>query len=83
MAKKNKKNRPEMCHISGLWWNESKGGEEYLAGYMGNSRILIFHGSGDGENSPDMNMYVVPKQEDDDSRGKGKRRGRRSGRSRR
>lgn len=76
MAKKNRKNSSEMCHITGLWWNKSKKSGEYMAGYMGNSRILIFESSSDAENAPDMNMYVVPKREDEDSGGKGKRRGR-------
>lgn len=68
-SKRGRKQDSSLCLIGGLWWNESKDGDEYLAGYLGASRILIFdrkHES-DSDNPPDMMLYVAPdnKRSDD------------------
>jgi hypothetical protein len=50
-------------HLSGLWLNESKGGEKYFSGSMGsNGKILIFkNGHKAKDSDPDYNLYLVPK----------------------
>lgn len=60
-------NKGEMIQISGLWLNESKGGEKYFTGYMGNAKILIFKNKfKEADNQPDYILYVAPKPKPED-----------------
>ena len=55
----------EMIEISGLWTNESKKGEKFFSGYLGNANILIFKNKfKDNEKHPDYKMYIAPKKKE-------------------
>jgi hypothetical protein len=67
--------------LTGLWWNETQNGDQYLRGRLGNATIWIFKNNykEQGDNKPDMIMYLsaAPKKDDDrrdppeDNRGPG------------
>lgn len=52
-----------MLQLGGLWINESKKGEKYMVGYLGNLRLLIFKNQYKKEEKhPDYIMYVDEKE---------------------
>lgn len=53
--------KKDLIQIGGLWKNKTEDGKTYLAGYLGNARLLIFpHGFKETEKHPDYVMYVAP-----------------------
>jgi hypothetical protein len=55
----------ELVKITGLWLNVDKDGAEYLNGYLGNAKLLIFKNTykEKGSKQPDYNLYVTKKEE--------------------
>ena len=52
----------DMVELGGLWVNESKDGDKYISGYLGNAKLLIFKNKfKEEDNHPDYKMYVVAK----------------------
>lgn len=53
-----------MIKLTGLWANESKNGEKYMAGTIGGAKVLIMRNKfkGEGSREPDYNLYVVEKE---------------------
>ena len=49
--------------IGGLWANTDKNGQQYLSGYLGEAKLLIFTNSyhETGTNQPTHIMYLAPK----------------------
>lgn len=73
MAEKQESNLTE---IAALWKNESKSGEMYLGGYLGNSKLLILKNNyKEKENEPDYRVYVAPKAKTEGDSNKGSSRG--------
>lgn len=60
----------KMIQLSGMWVNYTKQGEQYLSGYLGNARILMFKNKYAGENdkAPQWILYVT-ENETKDSKG--------------
>ena len=60
--------------LTGLWKNETKDGEAYLAGSLGGGRLLIFRNKRKGKDAdPDYSLFIVPaerKQQAGDDRGR-------------
>lgn len=58
-----------LVQIGGLWRNKTDDGKTYLAGYLGNARLLVFpNGFKKEPRHPDWILYVAPnkpKGEDD------------------
>jgi hypothetical protein len=49
--------------IASVWRNETRDGEEYWSGYLGNSKLLIFKNKYKKEDRhPDLRVYVAPKE---------------------
>lgn len=50
-----------MIQLSGLWLNESKNGNKYMIGYLGENRLMVFKNQfKERENQPDYIIYIVP-----------------------
>lgn len=59
-----------MIKLTGLWLSESENGRQYMVGYFGNAKVMIFRNDRkkDGSKEPDYNMFIVEKeQKKDDS----------------
>jgi hypothetical protein len=55
----------DMIPLGGLWKNKSQNGTEYLSGYLGEARVLIFKVRDKrNDNSPDYKMMLAPKKRD-------------------
>lgn len=61
--------KEKMIQIGGLWKNKTSAGKPYLAGYLGNARLLVFpNGFKKEDKQPDYVLYVAPgKPREDDS----------------
>ena len=63
-------NNDQMIQLGGLWINESKSGNKYMSGYLGNAKLMIFKNNFKSEDKhPDYVMYIAsnkPKNNDDD-----------------
>lgn len=56
----------KMLQLGGLWINESKKGEKYMVGYLGNLRLLVFKNQyKEEEKHPDYIMYVDEKDREE------------------
>lgn len=55
-----------MIQLSGMWVNFTKDGEQYLTGYMGNAKLVMFKNkySSENENAPQWILYVTEKSKD-------------------
>lgn len=52
-----------MMQLGGLWLNESRGGEKYMVGYLGNLKLLVFKNKyKENDTQPDYIMYVDEKK---------------------
>jgi len=67
--------REQMTRVKlmGLWWNQTRDGQEYLRGRLGASTVWIFpnnYKDNDQSNEPDMIVYLSPgaKKKEDDER---------------
>jgi len=69
-----------MIKLTTLWKNQTKDGQFYLSGTLGNSRILIFpNGYKQKNNDPDFIVYVAEKNTNQGQQRQGGRRGRNQG----
>lgn len=54
----------DMVKLTGLWKNETKEGETFYAGNLGNARVLIFKNQYKEESKhPDLNLFIAPQKE--------------------
>ena len=56
--------KTELVELCGLWLNESKAGNKYMAGTMGGARVLVFRNE-DKEpdsNAPDYRVFVTSRR---------------------
>jgi len=59
----------ERVKLCSLWKNKTKDGKEYLAGYLGDSKIMVFpNGYKTEEKHPDFNVYLVPKKQPEEKK---------------
>lgn len=57
-----------MLQLGGLWVNESKKGNKYMSGYLGNLSLKIFRNTfKKNDNEPDYVMYLAEKPYNTDS----------------
>lgn len=57
-----------MLDLGGLWINESQSGNKYMAGYLGNLKIMIFRNKFKTDDKhPDYVMRLAEKQRDTES----------------
>jgi len=68
MAKnKNGSNDSDMVMLTGLWLNEAKDGSKFMAGQLGNARVLLFKNKNKkGEKSPDYFLFLASPHEKSD-----------------
>lgn len=51
-----------MLQLGGLWVNDSKNGNKYMSGYLGNLKIMVFRNNYKTEDKhPDYVMYLTEK----------------------
>ncbi len=57
----------DLVPLGGLWLNEGRGGRQYMAGYLGSSRMLVFRNTDKtpGSNEPDYELFAAPKLDRD------------------
>jgi len=56
-----------MIKITSLWKNKSKSGTEYLSGYLGDSKIMVFpNGYKKEDKHPDYVVYIAPNKKKDE-----------------
>lgn len=55
-----------MLQLSGMWVNFTKDGEQYLTGYMGNLKLVMFKNkfATDNEKAPQWILYVAEKSKE-------------------
>jgi hypothetical protein len=59
-----------LINATGLWVNESKGGKKYMAGNMGNVRVLVFKNEKKrNEKDPDYRLCFAQREQKESSRG--------------
>lgn len=59
-----------LIRLGGLWLNESKNGEKYFSGGLGNGRLLVFRNKHKEKDSdPDYVLYIAPKQQQQTGQG--------------
>ncbi len=60
----------KMVNVCGLWLNESKNGEKYFSGSLGNMNVLIFKvKEKKSEKSPDYTLCIAPREQKDKQAG--------------
>lgn len=73
MSEPNNNKKGEMIPLGGLWVNETKDGQQYLSGYLGQAKLLIFINQYKQEDKhPDYVMYVAPNKPKPEGTGKAK-----------
>jgi len=61
-------NGKKMLQLGGLWVNESKKGEKYMVGYLGNLRLLVFKNQYKKEDKhPHYVMYLAEQDHEKES----------------
>ena len=61
-------NNSKMIQVTGLWLNDSKTGQKFMKGYMGNMTVLIFANKfKENDSHPDFIMYFSEKQKREES----------------
>lgn len=51
-----------MLQLGGLWVNESKNGNKYMTGYLGNLKLMVFRNNYKTDDKhPDYVMYLAEK----------------------
>jgi uncharacterized protein (DUF736 family) len=52
----------DMVEIGGLWENETRDGETYYSGSLGQAKLLVFRNKNKKSSKhPDFNIFVAPK----------------------
>lgn len=58
---------PDLVKIAALWLNEGKDGKKFMAGYLGDAKLLVFRNNYKEEDKhPDYIVYVAAKEKKKD-----------------
>lgn len=62
----------DLLRVIGLWENEDRSGETYLAGTLGGVKVLVMKNKRKTEsNHPDWNLLIAPKEQKQQDEGMG------------
>lgn len=64
--------KSDLITVCGLWINETKNGDTYLSGTIGNIKIMVFKNQRkEKPNHPDYNLVIAPKKRSEKTEGEG------------